>query len=139
MLRVRIDVNVSYDRGFELTGAGDDVLKVVDFEPEQYAVANRLRRIAKRTMMMIGMPIVQLQDQPITSPLARVVSRVPQPLIFSTTMTSNTAEQPLVPSARILNVSTENEWLCAHTAIMDQIRAVAHPRPSVCGRSTFKT
>jgi hypothetical protein len=90
-------------------------------------------------MMMIGMPIVQLQNQPITTPFARVVPWVPQPLIFSTAMTSDTAEQPLVPPARFLNVSTENEWLCAHTVIIDQRLRRCHLKPSLCGRSTFKT
>jgi hypothetical protein len=48
--------------------------------------------VANRTVMVIRMPIVQLQDQPITSPFARVVPRVPQPLIFCTAMSSNAAE-----------------------------------------------
>lgn len=92
VLRVWIDVNVSHDRGFEVTSTGDDVLKVVDFEPEQYAVTDRLCWIADGTMVMIGMPVVQLQDQPITSPLAGVVPWMPQPLILGTTMPSDTAE-----------------------------------------------
>ncbi len=80
--------------------------------------------------MMIGMPIVQLQDQPVTSPFARVVAWVPQPLIFVTTMPADAAEQPLVPSARRLNVPTEDEWLCAHTVIVNQRSLGCHSEPS---------
>jgi hypothetical protein len=44
MPRVLIDVNIAHDGGFEFTGAGDHLFEVVDFEPEQNAVADRLVR-----------------------------------------------------------------------------------------------
>lgn len=121
-------MNVSHDLGIELTGAGDHFLKVVDFEPQQYAVADRLCWVANGTMMMIGMPIVQLQDQPVASPFARVVPWVPQPLIFRTTMPSCTAEQSLVPLARGLNVLAEDERVCTHGPIIVQRPSGFHIR-----------
>jgi hypothetical protein len=125
--RVRIDVNVSHDRRFELTSAHDCFLKVVHFEPEQNAVSNRLGRVANRTMMMIGMPIVQLQDQPVTAPFARVEPCIPQSLIFGTTMPPDAAEQPLIPSARCLDVPTEDEWMCAHAVMIKRGARGCHP------------
>jgi hypothetical protein len=136
-------VNVSHDRGIQLTGAGDYFLEVVHFEPEQNAVTDWLCWVADRTMMMIGMPIVQLQDQPVTSPFSHVVPGVPQPLIFSTTMPSHKAEQSLVPSARRLNVATENEWLCAHIRFIIQRSRSCYSKLCMAlirqGWSTFKT
>lgn len=104
-------MNISNDWGFELTSACDDVPKVVHFEPEQHAVADRFCRVANGTVMMISMPIMQLKDQPVTSPFAQVVPWVTQPLIVVTTMPSHTAEELLVPEARRLNVPAEDKWL----------------------------
>jgi hypothetical protein len=126
---VRIDVNVSHDRGLELTGAGDDVLEIVHFEPEQDTVAYRLCRVADGTVMVIGMPIVQLQDQPVTALPAHVVPWIPKSFIFGTTMPADTSKQPLVPYARRLNVPTENERMCAHEMPVYQRLRSRHSNP----------
>ncbi len=141
-MRVRIDVNISHNRSIELMGGGDHVLEVVHFEPEQNAVTDRLCWVANRPVMMIGMPIMQLQDQSVASPFACVVPWVPQSLIFSTPMPSDTAEQSLVPSARLLNVPTKDEWLRAYTidkSMVAQLSFETTLNARRYGRSTFKT
>lgn len=79
--------------------------------------------------MVIGVPIVKLQDQPVTPPFACMVSRVPQPLIFGSAMAADTAEEMPIPSARSLNVATEDEWLCAHLARVTQRSRCCHTKP----------
>lgn len=55
-------MNFANDGGIQLTSAGDYFLEVVHFEPEQNAITNRLCWVANGTMMMIGAPVVKLQD-----------------------------------------------------------------------------
>ena len=114
MPRVRIDINLANNGWFELTGAGNDSLEIVHLEPEQDAVADWLIRVPERTMVVIGVPIVELEHQSVSAPLARVVARVTQSLVLAPTMTADAAEQLLIPAARSLNVSTKDEWLSAH-------------------------
>jgi hypothetical protein len=88
-----------------------------------------LCRVADGIVMVIGMPIVQLQDQPVTAPLAHVVPWIAQSFIFGTTMPADTSKQPLVPPARRLNVPTEDEWLCAHEMTVDQRSRSRYSKP----------
>ena len=74
---VRIDVTFAHDGGIKLTSADRYFLEIVHLEPKQNAVANRPGRIANGTMMMIGVPVVQLQDQPVAPPFARMAPRIP--------------------------------------------------------------
>jgi len=113
---VRIDVNIAHDRGFEFAGPVDHLMEVVNFEPKQNAVTDWLVWVTDGAVVVIRVPIVKLQDQPVTSPFARMVSRIPQPLILGSAMTADTSEEVLIPSARNLNVATEDEWLGTHVA-----------------------
>ncbi|WP_205668230.1 hypothetical protein [Bradyrhizobium manausense] len=92
MPRVRVDVDVADDVGFKVPGPKDHFVEIIDFEPEQNSIADGLVDVAKRTMMVISIPVVQLQDQPVTPPLARVVPWVPKPLIFGSAMPADAAE-----------------------------------------------
>jgi hypothetical protein len=58
---VWIDVTFAHDGDLELTSSDYYLLEVVHFEPEQNPVADRVGWVAYRTMMMIGVPVVQLQ------------------------------------------------------------------------------
>jgi hypothetical protein len=74
--------------------------------------------------VVIDLPRVQLQDQPVGAPLAGVVPRIPKPFVLGPSMTTHAPEQSLVPAARGLNVAAIDQRLGAHERILTEPHAV---------------
>lgn len=114
MTSVGIDVHVEHDRCLELPRAFNGGVEIVDLEPEQHAVADGQVGIAHRAVVVINVPRVQLQDQPVAAPLGVVQLRVAQTLVLGTTVTALATEQAFVESTRGFNVTACNQRLSAH-------------------------
>jgi hypothetical protein len=65
-------------------------------------------------MVVVDLPGVQLQDETVRAPLARVQARIPKPFVLGPTVTADTSEESLVPAAGGLNVTAVDEGLGAH-------------------------
>jgi hypothetical protein len=118
VVRVRISVHIEHDGRLELARTRDCRVEVVDLEPQEHAIADGARGVAHRPVVVIDVPRVQLQDETVRAPLARVELRIPEPLVLRSSVTADAAEESLVPAARYLNVAAVDEGLGAHvTAI----------------------
>jgi hypothetical protein len=94
------------DFGFQFGDTGNSSIEVVDFKPQQYAVAIRLvLRITDRPMVVFDLKAVQLEDQ-------RTIRD--QTLIFRTAVRALTAEEALVPPATRFDVGHRDEGLRTH-------------------------
>jgi hypothetical protein len=87
------------DLNFHLLGAGHGGIEVVEFEPEEHAI----RRSA---VMVLDVPLVQLEDQCATRN---------QSLIFRRAVRALATEEALVPSAASFDITHANEGLWSHT------------------------
>ncbi len=89
-----------------LSGALQNRVKVVHFEPEQDAVSVRLViGIANRSMMVINFKAVQLKDQ---------LAIRNQLLVLGPSMKTPAAQQALVPSAAGFDIGYGDERLRTH-------------------------
>src|SRR5688572_11602890 len=82
-------------------------IEVVEFKPQEHAISvGRDVWISDTPMMMLHIPSVQLEDQPVTQD---------QPLIIPAAMRTLTAEQALIPATARLNIAHANKGLGMHT------------------------
>jgi hypothetical protein len=128
MARVRIPVNVQQNGRLELTSAGDSSVEVVHLEPEECAVANDTRRVAHRSVVVIDIPSVQLQDETIGAPLAGVELWIPQTFVLASAMAAHAAEKPLVKTTGGLYVVAVDQGLGPHRS--DYRRCARPARPA---------
>jgi hypothetical protein len=70
-------MNVEQDGSLEIARPGNGGVEVVDLEPQQHAVADGTCGIAHRSVVVVDLPRMQLQDQPVRAPLAGVELRIP--------------------------------------------------------------
>src|SRR5262245_49277291 len=66
------------------------IVKIVELEPEDHAVARRKGRITERTMIMLDLPFVQLKNEPVAGF---------ESFIFLAAMPAGASKQLLVPTA----------------------------------------
>jgi hypothetical protein len=96
--------------GIHLRRTGDGFVKVVDLKPQQNTIAIRLVvRIADRSVVVIDLNAVQLQDQPVIRH---------QSLIFRAAVRALAPEQTLVPAAARFDIGHCNEGLGTHFGIV---------------------
>src|SRR5262245_15039124 len=110
------------DFSLQLRRAGDGGIDVVDFKPYEADVSIRLHiGITDRTVMMLHVPSVQLEDQ---SAIRN------QPFIFRAAVRALTAEETLIPSAARFDVMHANEGLGAHVSLHRQQTKAKRQRPT---------
>ena len=98
------------DLGLQFIAAPHRRVEIVDFEPEQNAVAVGLVvGIANSAVMMLDFEIMQPQDKPVAAN---------QPLVFLAAVRALAAKQSLIPAARRLDVGNADERLWSHAAIL---------------------
>jgi hypothetical protein len=84
-------------------------VEVVDFEPEQEAVAIRsVGRVPYRPVVVFDLEAVELKDEDAIAD---------QALIFRAAVCALTAKQPLIPPAAGLDIGDGDEWLGPHDAL----------------------
>ena len=94
------------DLSFQFGGAGDSGIEVVDFKPQQYAVAIRLVfRITDLPMVVLDLKAVQLEDQHTCRD---------QSLIFRPAVRALTTEETLVPPAARFDIGHRDQGLGTH-------------------------
>ncbi len=82
-------------------------IEILHLEPQEDAVSVGLkRRIADGSMVMLDIPSVELEDQPMV-----VINKA---LVFSTAVRASASEQTLIPAARRFDVINANQWLWPH-------------------------
>lgn len=96
---------------FQTLGARNCRIKILNFEPQQHAVADSEVRLAYAPVMMRHLPIVQLKNQPAIRD---------QPLVIWAAMGALAPEKLLIPAARRLDVPRANKRLWMH-------RPYSHP------------
>lgn len=88
------------------SGALDDCVKVIDLEPQQYAISIWLViAITDGAVMVFDFEPVQLKDKPLIPD---------QLLVFGPAMTTLAAQQALVPSTACFDIGYGYERLRAH-------------------------
>ena len=96
------------DVGVQFRGPCDGRVEVVEFEPEEHAVAVwRDGWIPDAAVVVLHIPAVELKNQLVIDD---------EPLIFRAAMCAYAAKKPLIPAAARLDVGDTNEWLWIHTA-----------------------
>ena len=94
------------DLGLQFGDTGDRGIEVVDFKPQEHAVAiGRVIRITDRPVAVFDLKTVQLEDQ-------RTIRD--QSLIFRPAVRALTAEETLVPPAARFDIGHRNERLRTH-------------------------
>ena len=89
--------------GAQFAGPFDGGVKVVDFEPQQDAVAARAGvRVTNRAVVVIHSPVVELHDQ---------LTVGDETLVLRSTVVAVTAEQLLVPPATGFDVAYRDQRL----------------------------
>jgi hypothetical protein len=87
-------------------------VEVVNLEPQQDTVSVGCGfRVTDGAMVVVHLPAMQLQDQPVTSD---------EPLIIGSPMRAPAAEELLIPSTARLHVPDTDERLCAHSTLRTQ-------------------
>ena len=76
------------DLGVELLGACDGGVEVVQLEPQEHAISRRDVGVSKAAVVVLDVPAVQLEDQPITPE---------QLFVLAAPMAAAAPEQELVP------------------------------------------
>ena len=91
------------DLGFHLVGTRNNSIEVVQFKPEENAVSVWSKvGISERAMMMLDVPVVQLEDE---------LSARDQPFIIRSAVAALTAKETLIPATARLDVMHANERL----------------------------
>lgn len=91
-------------------GARHRRVEIINLKPQEHAVPVRLESwVADWAMMMLDMPIVQLEDQ---------LPARDQSLIIWSAVRALAAEQLLIPATARLDVAHANEWLRMHTDVV---------------------
>src|SRR6185312_135996 len=81
-------------------------VKVVQFKPEKHAISIRRDvRISDAPMVVFHIPVVQLENQPVTDN---------KPLVLLPAMRTLTAKQALIPATARLDVMHTNKRLWTH-------------------------
>ena len=83
------------DRSLQIGDAGNRLVEVVDFEPEEHAVTTSQARISDSAVVMFYFPRVQLKNQP---------SMRHESLILRTAMITLAAKHALIPAAARLDI-----------------------------------
>ena len=92
-----------YDLSLHLFGTRNGGVKIVQFKPKENTISIRPKfGIPEWTMMMLDVPIVQLEDK---------VSVRDQSLIIRPAVAALTAKETLIPTAARLDVMHANEGL----------------------------
>ena len=96
--------------GAQSTDAFDCGVEVVDFEPQQDAVAVRVNLwITDPALVVIDLPIMKLHDQ---------LTVGDETLVLRSTVVAVTAEQLLVPPATGFDVAYSDQRLGSHDAVL---------------------
>ena len=94
------------DLSFQVLGACNCRVKVVDFKPEKHAISVGCDIwITDTNMVMLHIPFVQLKNQAATRF---------QSLILLAAMCAPTAEKTLIPTTARLNIAHANKGLWTH-------------------------
>ena len=94
------------DLSFHLFGTRNRGVEIVQFEPKENSISIRPKfGIPEWTVMVLDVPIVQLEDQ---------LSLPNQSLIIRPAVAALTAEEPLIPTTARLDVMHANEGLKTH-------------------------
>lgn len=110
--------------GAQLTGAFDGGVEVVDFEPQQDAVAVRMGLwITDPAVVVIDLPVMELHDQ---------LTVGDETLVLRSAMVAVTAEQLLVPPATGFDVAYRDQRLGSHKANATYELPVTTPWPLFC-------
>jgi hypothetical protein len=105
----RVAVWRNHDRRAQVPEARHRGVEVVDLEPGEDAVAVRpVIGVAEVAMMVVDLEAVELQDQ--------LACAVHEPLVPRAAVCAARAEEPLIESARRLDVVAHDEGLGAHLA-----------------------
>lgn len=102
MAGVGIDVHVCDELGLELVDPSHGRVKVVDLKPDRHPVTERLAGIANRAVMMLGLELMQLQDE---------IAIDQQLLVLAAAVTPFGAKRCLIPAAGGLDVSDSDHRL----------------------------
>ena len=103
----RIAHRAELDLRCKITRPGDGSVEVVDLEPQEYPVAERSGvRVAQRTVVVVDVPAVKLEDE--------VAVVVDQAFVIRTAVVASSAEKVLKPLARGLDVMDCNQRLRSH-------------------------
>src|SRR6476659_4548962 len=103
----RITMTRQNDGCLEPISASDGGVEIVDFKPQEHAVAGNELWITDGAVMMRQIPPMQLQDQPVMRN---------QPLIVGSAMRALTTKELLIPTTGRLNIFRTNQWLWTHKA-----------------------
>ena len=97
------------DGGLEVHGARGGLVEVVNFKPEENTVSRREVGIADGTVMMLGLPMVQLKDESVARD---------EPFIVRAAMRTLATKQTLIPTTAGLNVTHANKGLWTHRKVV---------------------
>ena len=101
-------------------GSPDRCLEVLDFKPQQHPVAVRFQlRVTDRTMVMIDLPMVQLQNQ---------FSLRLQAFVIGSTVGTLATQQALVPATGCLDIVRADEWLWSHCFYLERFPPREQPK-----------
>jgi hypothetical protein len=98
----RIAVDRKHHLGTELVRPCDRRVEVINLEPQEHAVALRLRvRITHhRAVVVLDLPVVQLQDQALAPPgLGNLALRIDEAFVFRSAVNTVASEKALIPAA----------------------------------------
>lgn len=101
----RIAMARENDFRLQFRDAGRGLLEVIDFKPQEHAIARREFGVADGTMMMLHVPAVQLKHQPALRN---------ESLIMVAAVIAPAAKEPLIPAAARFHITNANQGLRAH-------------------------
>ena len=123
------------DLRLQLRHPGRRIIEVADFEPEQHPIAVGQCGIADRTVVMLDVPAMQLEEQAIV---------LDEALVLRATVAAPAPQKTLVPTATCLDITDADQGLWMHTNSVasrapDRSRppAAALPRPGAVGCSVM--
>ena len=94
------------DLRLQLRHPGRRIIEVADFEPEQHPIAVGKRGIADRTVVMLDVPAMQLEEQAIV---------LDEALVLRATVAAPAPQKTLVPTATCLDITDADQGLWTHT------------------------
>ena len=109
----------------QLRHTGRRIIEVADFEPEQHPIAVGQRGIADRTVVMLDVPAMQLEEQAIV---------LDEALVLWATVAAPAPQKTLVPAATCLDITDADQGLWTHTTPCLIVRLTDRPRSRVGGR-----
>ena len=106
----------------QLRHTGRRIIEVADFEPEQHPIAVGQRGIADRTVVMLDVPAMQLEEQAIV---------LDEALVLWATVAAPAPQKTLVPTATCLDITDADQGLWTHTTpcLIVRLTDRAHLRP----------